>query len=48
MCKHFSRAEIQNEIGALINTIVALLNDGDSEILLIENGYCHFDVIFDK
>jgi len=48
ICKHLSRSEIQNEIGALINAILALLNDDDSETLLIGNGYCHFDVMFDK
>jgi hypothetical protein len=46
--KHLSREEIEKEISTMVKNILRLIKDDDNEILFIVDGYCHFDVLFQK
>ncbi len=42
------RLDIENEIGKMIQDIVALKDDDDKEPLYIADCYCHLDILFQK
>ncbi|UJR18793.1 hypothetical protein I4U23_005699 [Adineta vaga] len=42
------RLDIQNEIGNMIEGVLALNEDGDKEYLYIADCYCHLDILFEK
>jgi hypothetical protein len=46
--KHLSRSEIEGEISAMIKNISALVKDNNGETIYIADGYCRFDILFDK
>ncbi len=41
---HLSRLDSENEIGKMIQQVLALRDDDDTEPLYIADCYCHFDV----
>ncbi|CAF1131023.1 unnamed protein product [Adineta steineri] len=43
-----TRQEIRDEIGAMARSILSYSNKNDREVLLVCDGYCKLDVLFEK
>ncbi|CAF1062857.1 unnamed protein product [Adineta steineri] len=43
-----TRQEIRDEVGAMARSILSYSNKNDREVLLVGDGYCKLDVLFEK
>jgi hypothetical protein len=45
---HLSRLEIEAEIRLMVKNILDLIDDYNDKTLIVVDGYCHLDILFDK